>query len=166
MLVHTITVGPFFENCFLVAGEKTKEAWIIDPGAEGSRIRVEIQRLGLRFVNRIAMQPGETQFEEYIEPYPETPRGLNLPFLNFLHRVTLIAPGNEYGISLTQTLQIPQDQTADGTAIILDIDVFTLQPFLLALSDLKRRLLEMRWLKNKAFFGSITTKALEGFRCY
>jgi glyoxylase-like metal-dependent hydrolase (beta-lactamase superfamily II) len=47
MLVHTITVGPFFENCFLVADEKTKEAWIIDPGAEASRIRAEIQRLGL-----------------------------------------------------------------------------------------------------------------------
>ncbi len=46
MLVHTITVGPFFENCFLVADEKTKECWIIDPGAEGSRIRAEIQRLG------------------------------------------------------------------------------------------------------------------------
>ena len=48
MLVHTITVGPFFENCFLVADEKTKEVWIIDPGAEGVRIRSEIQRLGLK----------------------------------------------------------------------------------------------------------------------
>ena len=48
MLVKTITVGPFFENCFLVADEKTKEAWIVDPGAEGSRIRAEIQRLGLK----------------------------------------------------------------------------------------------------------------------
>jgi glyoxylase-like metal-dependent hydrolase (beta-lactamase superfamily II) len=48
MFVHTITVGPFFENCFLVADEKTKECWIIDPGAEASRIRAEIQRLGLK----------------------------------------------------------------------------------------------------------------------
>ena len=48
MLVNTITVGPFFENCFLAADEKTKEAWIIDPGAEGSRIRAEIERLGLK----------------------------------------------------------------------------------------------------------------------
>lgn len=48
MLVSTITVGPFFENCFLAADEKTKEAWIIDPGAEGSRIRTEIQRLELK----------------------------------------------------------------------------------------------------------------------
>ena len=48
MLVYTITVGPFFENSFLVADEKTKECWIIDPGAEGSRIRSEIKRLGLK----------------------------------------------------------------------------------------------------------------------
>ncbi|MCI0331041.1 MAG: MBL fold metallo-hydrolase [candidate division Zixibacteria bacterium] len=31
-----------------MADEKTKEAWIIDPGAEGNRIRSEIQRLGLK----------------------------------------------------------------------------------------------------------------------
>ena len=48
MLVQTITVGPFFENCFLVADEKTKEAWIIDPGAEGNRISAEIERLGVK----------------------------------------------------------------------------------------------------------------------
>jgi len=48
MLVHTITVGPFFENCFLVADKKSKEVWLIDPGAEGNRIRVEIERLDLK----------------------------------------------------------------------------------------------------------------------
>ncbi len=31
-----------------MAGEKTKEAWIIDPGAEGGRIRAEIKKLGLK----------------------------------------------------------------------------------------------------------------------
>jgi uncharacterized protein (TIGR04255 family) len=52
-----------------------------------------------------------------------------------------------------------------GTGLILDIDVFTTQGFDLDESILGRRLLEMRWLKNKVFFGSITGKALQMFRC-
>jgi len=48
MLIRTITVGPFFENCYLVIDEKTKEAWIIDPGAEANRIKSEIQKAGVK----------------------------------------------------------------------------------------------------------------------
>ena len=32
------------------------------------------------------------------------------------------------------------------------------------MDTLDRRLREMRWLKNKVFFGSIASRALEGFR--
>ena len=125
---------------------------------------IEVQRLGVRFINRIQMSPQETRIEEYIDPYPETPHDLELPFLNFLYRETLIVPGYNYGINLTRTLRIPQNRILEGTAIILDIDVFTMQPFPLDDADLGRRLTEMRWLKNKSFFGTITAKALEALR--
>ena len=124
----------------------------------------EVQRVGVRFINRIQMPAQETQFEDYLEPHPETPRDLRLPFLNFLHRETLIVPGHNYGISLTRTLQIPQNQTIEGIGIILDIDVFTIHPFPRDEADLERLLTEMRWLKNKSFFGAITSKALEALR--
>ena len=48
MLIRTITVGPFFENCYLVADENSKEAWIIDPGAEAGRIKSEVQKAGVK----------------------------------------------------------------------------------------------------------------------
>jgi len=124
----------------------------------------DIQRMGVRFINRISMPPDADRFEDYIEPHPETPRELPLPFLNFLHRDTLIVPGHDYGLNLTRTLQIPQDRTSEGIGIILDIDVFTTQPFALEASGIERKLTEMRWLKNKAFFGTITSEALEGFK--
>lgn len=38
MFIETIVVGPLQENCYVVACEKTKEAVIIDPGAEADRI--------------------------------------------------------------------------------------------------------------------------------
>ena len=125
---------------------------------------MEVQRLGVRFINRIPMALQAARFEDYIQPHPETPRELDLPFLNFLHRETLVVPGHDYGINLTRTLQLPQDRAIEGAGIILDVDVFTMQPFLLDQSELERRLTEMRWLKNKSFFGAITAKALEGFR--
>ena len=124
----------------------------------------EVQRLGVRFINRIQMPTQETRFEEYIDPHPKTPHDLDLPFLDFLYRETLVMPGHNYGINLTRTLQFPQNRAMEGIAIILDIDVFTLQPFPVDDADLERRLTEMRWLKNKSFFGTITSKALEGLR--
>ena len=124
----------------------------------------EVQRLGVRFINRVPMTVHGTRLEEYIQPHPETPRDLDIPVSNFLHRETLIVPGHDYGINLTKTLQLPQDRPLERVGIILDIDVFTMQPFPLDQGDLGRRLTEMRWLKNKSFFGTITPKALEGLR--
>jgi glyoxylase-like metal-dependent hydrolase (beta-lactamase superfamily II) len=43
-----ITVGPIRANCYLVYDENTKEAMVVDPGAEGARIHKEIARLELK----------------------------------------------------------------------------------------------------------------------
>jgi uncharacterized protein (TIGR04255 family) len=120
----------------------------------------EIQRLGLRFINRIKLPPGELLFEDYIQPAPSALRDLDLPFHSFMHKDTLAVPGHSYAINVIRTIQ----QLNGGVALILDIDVFTTQGFDLDEGVLARRLLEMRWLKNKVFFGSITEKALEMFR--
>jgi uncharacterized protein (TIGR04255 family) len=125
---------------------------------------VEIQRLGLRFINRIKLLPGELLFEDYIQPAPSSPHGLELPFHGFMHKDTLGVPGHPYAINVIRTIQQLNGGVDGGVALILDIDVFTTQGFDLDNTVLQRRLLEMRWLKNKVFFGSITAKALEMFR--
>ncbi len=124
----------------------------------------EIQRIGLRFINRIPLPPGELRFEDYIQPAPTPPLDLNLPFHAFMHHDTLAVPGHPYAINVIRTIQAPQTSDASGIALILDIDVFTKREFELTDELLSRRLREMRWLKNKAFFGSITKKAVEMFR--
>jgi uncharacterized protein (TIGR04255 family) len=125
---------------------------------------VEIQRLGLRFINRIKLPPGELLFEDYIQPAPSSPHGLELPFHGFMHKDTLGVPGHPYAINVIRTIQQLNGGVDGGVALIIDIDVFTTQGFDLDNTVLQRRLLEMRWLKNKVFFGSITAKALEMFR--
>jgi len=124
----------------------------------------EIQRVGVRYINRIQLPQRELQFEDYIEPAPQPPRGLALPFGGFMHQDTLGVPGYSYAINVIRTVQIPPNLESEGIALVLDIDVFTLQAFNLGKDAIEQRLQEMRWLKNKVFFGSITKKALERFQ--
>jgi uncharacterized protein (TIGR04255 family) len=125
---------------------------------------VEIHRIGLRFINRIILPPGELRFEDYIRTAPATPAGLDLPFAGYMHQDTLAVPGHPYAVNVIQTIQRPQAEEAERFSLILDIDVFTIKGFEPDEEKLKRRLEEMRWLKDKAFFGSITEKAKEMFR--
>lgn len=124
----------------------------------------EAQGFGLRFINRIVLPVHETNFEKYIKPHPVPPAGLDPLFFGFLHVDTLAVPGYPYAISVIRTIQLAQDPQTAGSALILDIDVFTTQPFQLNQEVLETRLAEMRWLKNKAFFGSITQDALRLFQ--
>lgn len=47
MIFDGITVGSYCANCYIVGSESTKEAAIIDPGAEFSRIDKKVSELGL-----------------------------------------------------------------------------------------------------------------------
>lgn len=125
----------------------------------------EAQRLGLRYINRIKLPPAELAFEDYIQPAPSTPHKLDLPFEGFMHYDTLAVPGHPFAINIIRTVQRPSGTVDVGVALVLDIDVFTTQSLDVDDGFFRQRLLEMRWLKNKLFFGSITQKALDMFRC-
>ena len=124
----------------------------------------DVQRLGLRFINRILLPPKYMDFEDYLKAPPKSPDGLDLPFHGFFHNETLAVPGYPYAINLIRTIQQPQPPDHDRIGIILDNDVFTVDPFEFQQEVLERRLAEMRWLKNKAFFGIISKKALATFQ--
>lgn len=118
----------------------------------------DIQRIGLRFINRIEFPVEEVNLGDYLENPPETPRGMDIPFDAFMHHNTLSVPGQPYGINVIQTVQPAQGTEPWG--VILDIDVFT-KEHNINRNSLEDHLIKMRWLKNKTFFGSITSKALE-----
>lgn len=119
----------------------------------------EIQRIGLRFINRIEFSQDKVELKDFLQNPPKTPRGMDIPFEGFLHHTTLVVPGYPYGINVIQTVQPPQ--VADASwGVILDIDIFTTKP-IVNRDLIEQHLTDMRWLKNKVFFGSITTKTLE-----
>lgn len=123
------------------------------------------QRVGLRFINRIELPPQELRFEGYIQSAPQPPQDLDLPFIAYFQHDTLAVPGHPYAVNVIRTIQPAQNPDTEGMAVILDIDVFRLRAFDLPQQELlKQSLAEMRWLKNKVFFGSVTQKALEAFQ--
>ena len=79
----------------------------------------QVQRLGLRFINRIELPPEEVRYEDYIQPAPEPPKHLELPFHGFLHHDTLAVPGHAYALNVIRTIQNVPNQPL---AVVLDID--------------------------------------------
>lgn len=117
----------------------------------------DIQRVGLRFINKIQTPPGRIDINEYLAGGPHQPHGLPLQSVGFVHHDMIAIPGSEYNGNVIRAVQRPTNSQS-GPILILDIDIFTVQPSRVDDALLRRRLTDMRWLKNKIFFGSITSK--------
>ncbi len=48
MFLKTLSVGPFLVNCYIMVDEKTREAVVVDPGADWEGIYETIQKDGYR----------------------------------------------------------------------------------------------------------------------
>jgi uncharacterized protein (TIGR04255 family) len=114
-----------------------------------------IDRLGLRFINRIPVDSSRHEIEYYLESHPRHPRGLDVPMVQFLHRDTLRVPGHPYMINLVRAMQ-SMDHDGQRDFIIIDIDVYAgghMEPNSKRIPEM---LTDMRKLKNRVFFGTIT----------
>jgi uncharacterized protein (TIGR04255 family) len=123
----------------------------------------QVQRPGLRFINRMPLAKGK-QLKFYLDSPPEPPQKMKLALNGFFYQDRLSVPGQAYAINITRTLLPPEEPGTQDAALILDVDVFSEECFELRRDALEHKLAEMRWLKNRAFFGSVTNKALESFR--
>ena len=164
-------VGQFHRDAFSFSRLQPYETW---EQFEAEAVRLwrihaalarpsEVQRVGLRFINKIPVPTGGLDLDDYLVTAPRDPKDLPLPFAGFFHHDVLAVPGHAYGINLIRTIQPPLDPKG-GPTLILDIDVFTTEPFGFVEEVLEQRLAEMRWLKNKVFFGSITNITRESLQ--
>lgn len=123
----------------------------------------EVQRLGVRFINRITLDKLAGVGRLLSVP----PKGLErqgLPMTSFLHRNTFEAPDLPFSVNVVQTVQPPVPPEAEGFGLILDIDVFTEQAFPVDDAILNEYLPKMRWLKNKVFFSVMSKPAINSFK--
>jgi uncharacterized protein (TIGR04255 family) len=119
---------------------------------------VAIQRIGVRFINRMLFAADSFRLEDYLIDSPQPLASLGFARGWFLHQDALRLQETGFMVNLIRTMQ-PAEGTPARVPVIMDIDVFTCEPIELDEAPLKKRLAEMRWLKNKIFFGSITAKA-------
>ncbi len=123
----------------------------------------EIQRLGVRFINLITpVRPGK--LGDLLTVPPHSPQQMRLPLRRFMHQSTFEIPGNPYNLNVIQTIQPTSPPKTDTFSLILDLDVFTTQTIEIDHQRLKDRLLEMRWIKNKAFFTFLKEDAIAQFK--
>ena len=117
----------------------------------------EIGRIGLRFINRLAIE--QEQKVELADCYKRPPlpiEGLNWPLSDYLHRDVLQVLGTPYSVNVIKTVQ----RTQQEAGLLLDIDVFMGKRLSFNELRISEHMNKMRWVKNKVFFSSLTEKAL------
>jgi len=122
----------------------------------------EIERLGVRFINRIVPVDLDKLGDVLTLP-PRYPGDMDIPFQQFLHQTLFDVAGHPYSINVIQTSQ-PPTPPDNPLGLIIDIDVFSRTTIDLNDTVVDQRLTEMRCLKNKVFFALITQKALAQFQ--
>ena len=103
----------------------------------------DIQRLGVRFINRIPISGERVRIDDYFRGFPDDLPELNLTLAGFLHHDILAVPGHRYSMNIIKTVQPPEAQGKES-ALILDIDVYTGQPFQEGTEIVQERLAEKK----------------------
>ena len=129
--------------------------WAIQAEVSGA---TQIERIGVRFINRLEVPTKGLKFGQYFNGLGTVPGGL--PLSNFVSHRTIEVPDHPYTLILIQTIQAPPSPEATSLGLITDIDVVALEPIVNDRGIILRRLKEMRVLKNTLFFDSVTEKYL------
>ena len=117
----------------------------------------EVGRIGLRFINRIAVKQATFEPSDYYKYPPESPKELGWPLANYLHHDVIQVPETPYAVNLIKTFQNVNGEVG----LILDIDVFMQNRFEFSKARIIECLEEMRWIKNKIFFSSLTDTTIK-----
>lgn len=116
----------------------------------------EIRRIGVRFINRLD-PPVDAEPGGYLSGPMYSPGFLEET--RFFYHDELAVPGHPFRVRLVRTLQPPAPSRGPG--VLLDIDVFTQEPIAPDPAAIQERLGQMRWIKNRVFFGNVTERALD-----
>ena len=121
-----------------------------------------VTRVATRYINRIELPIEGLDFEDYLAAPPRIPRGLPDIVSNFVIRTVVTDPKSGSSIAVSQILE-PPNFDKNRLPVLIDIDVYKVVDFAADSHEIWTLLDTMRDLKNCAFFGCLTPKALEMF---
>ncbi len=122
-----------------------------------------IQRIALRYINRLELPLPFGDFREYVRTAPDIAPGLPQSLSHFLMQLQIPSPAHDAIAIVTETMETPIGDES-RLPFILDIDAIRtgrLEPRDAALWD---RFEKLHALKNEIFFQSITDKTKELFQ--
>lgn len=110
---------------------------------------LEVQRLGVRFINRIPNATPEN-LEEFLYDPPTCPS--SLPLKEFVYQSTFELPDLPFGIRVIKVMQPSMPELKNTSGLILDIDVYTTSVISTNADELEQTMAQIRQLKNQVFF--------------
>ena len=126
----------------------------------------EIQRLGLRYINLVAVDSLDAANAYLRKPpaFPGNPIGDGLPLAQFMHQSRFEIPGHDLQLNLVQTVQPAPPGSKHELNLIVDFDIFSTGNRV-PMDDFESGSVfeTMRWLKNKAFFSIFSDEAVSQF---
>ena len=121
-----------------------------------------VRRVSLRYINEFRLAAGRAPDEYVGTAFVPTPPGLKVQVGGFLSRLLLRERAGGPLAWITQWLP-DADSPDDSPRLILDIDAYRDFPQGIDVEQAWRCLEELRDLKNRLFFSSITEEALREF---
>jgi uncharacterized protein (TIGR04255 family) len=115
-----------------------------------------ITRIAVRYINRLRIPLPLGDFSEYLCSPPVVPPGLPRQVATFLTRIVIPELDFSADATITQALERPADP--NFVTIILDIDVYRGRQYEVDDEKMRSEFEELRQLKNRIFFSSITEK--------
>ncbi len=120
-----------------------------------------IIRVALRYINNLNIPLPIRDFGDFLTAPPPVPEGLPQGVSSFLTRVVIHEPTIGANGIITQALE---QVATDVAPIILDIDVFKLQPEGMGEKEAWDTIEKLRDFKNQIFLNSITDKLKEMYK--
>lgn len=123
--------------------------------------KLQISRLGIRYINVIDLPIPFADFNEYLTMAPQIPSELPQGLSQFLTRT--VSPIDNDLVVVTQSFS-HGDAHADKARVVLDIDVNCTDLSQLTSASIVPTLNRLRERKNAVFFSYLTEKALEMYK--
>jgi uncharacterized protein (TIGR04255 family) len=119
-------------------------------------------RLSLRYINQIEIPIPGADLTDYFILLPGFPADISTPMTEFLTRIVLVDPELNAGATVVLASQVgPNPNLA---VIILDIDAYRQVPDGIVHDRVPQALSDLRALKNRIFFGSVTETTLRRYQ--
>lgn len=121
---------------------------------------IEIERLGVRFINHLP-SVGAKSLERVLQDPPNRPA--NLPLEEFVYQSIFRIPEQPFAIRVIKLMQTQVPNSSESPGLFLDCEVYTTKPLTCDPEAVDNALTNMRSLKNRIFFTLLTDEAIRDF---